>query len=345
MKVLVFVCLLGLALSSGAHRPKPPQPTPEPEFLRSVRGPDVKGVLEIIAGLLDGFGSDMGVNAIQGCISDVKTVGSEVETAINDFKRLDFFGIKDGIHEVAEAFQQIPDAIKECEAIKGEVADELAHAIDAFKNPWSLFWKVGKSLLLNGRQIYSEITTAVSDWDNSDWFGVGKNIGQAMYTIFDGADGATPTPNTADIGQMVAGFLVGMGSDLEISQIQTCISDDAVVLVNVAVAYKDFKNGTFTDVMNGLKSLGTAFQFLPGSITSCTTGFEKTASDIEHAITAFKSPWSLVVHAGAAILVDGKNIYNEISTAVSDYQQGDWYNFGYYAGKAMFEIVPPAKSN
>jgi hypothetical protein len=41
-------------------------------------------------------------------------------------------------------------------------------------------YEVGKNLIVNGDNIYDEISTAIADYKASNWFGFGKNIGLAL---------------------------------------------------------------------------------------------------------------------------------------------------------------------
>ena len=43
----------------------------------------------------------------------------------------------------------------------------------------------------------------------------------------------------------------------------------------------------------------------------------------------YNSFWSFAYHVGDSIIVNGKNIYNEVSTAVTDYESGQYMNMGY----------------
>lgn len=49
-------------------------------------------------------------------------------------------------------------------------------------------------------------------------------------------------------------------------------------------------------------------------------------------IKSFTSPWSFVFHVGKDILVNGKNIINEVETFMSDYNSGNFNGMGYEMG-------------
>ena len=51
-------------------------------------------------------------------------------------------------------------------------------------------------------------------------------------------------------------------------------------------------------------------------------------------ISIFNSPVSFAYHVGKDLLVNGKDIYADINSAVSEYKSQDWYHFGYHSGNA-----------
>ena len=51
-------------------------------------------------------------------------------------------------------------------------------------------------------------------------------------------------------------------------------------------------------------------------------------------ISIFKSPASFAFHVGKDLLVNGKDIYADIESALTEYKGSDWYHFGYHCGNA-----------
>lgn len=63
----------------------------------------------------------------------------------------------------------LPDALVRCEGAVAEItilSKKLTFVIAEIQNPQSFAFHVGKDLLINGRDIYSEVNTAVVDWNN-----------------------------------------------------------------------------------------------------------------------------------------------------------------------------------
>lgn len=55
-------------------------------------------------------------------------------------------------------------------------------------NPSQYAFHIGKDLLINGRNIYKEISTAVDDWQNQEYYDFGFQCGEALYQLFVGVE-------------------------------------------------------------------------------------------------------------------------------------------------------------
>lgn len=50
---------------------------------------------------------------------------------------------------------------------------------------------------------------------------------------------------------------------------------------------------------------------------------------LEKMVEIFDSPTSFAYHVGKDLVVNGRDIFHEIETAVTDYQAANWQDFGY----------------
>jgi len=53
----------------------------------------------------------------------------------------------------------------------------------------------------------------------------------------------------------------------------------------------------------------------------------------------FASPSSFAYHIGKDLLINGKDIFHEINTAVADYKAGQWEDFGVNVGEAAAKVI------
>lgn len=51
---------------------------------------------------------------------------------------------------------------------------------------------------------------------------------------------------------------------------------------------------------------------------------------------SFTNFWSFTYHVGKELIVNGKDIYSEINTAIGDYKSGNFNQMGYEVGSALF---------
>uniref|UniRef100_A0A7S3IAK2 Uncharacterized protein n=1 Tax=Fabrea salina TaxID=342563 RepID=A0A7S3IAK2_9CILI len=328
MKVLVGLLALGMCLGSTNLPVK--------------STPSVEGVLELIGGVLKGMGADINAQDIKPCISDIGTVGTEVENAISSFSKESFEGIKNGLHEIAEAFQGVPTAIKECKAAEAETADVFEDAITSFKNPWGLVYHLGKSILLNGHEIFDDVSGAMQAWENSNWEQCGLKIGEAMFAVLGNDGNSDIVPVGKEILDIFLGIVAGIAHDFGFDSIDACITDVDKSVQDFIDAVKNFKRKDIRGIIDGLKDTANGVRSLPNDIRECAKAAkdaEKVAANIEKAVAAFTDPIYLAWHVTTTLILNGREIGEEIFTAVYDWETKDFYHFGYYIGEAMFKIL------
>jgi len=83
---------------------------------------------------------------------------------------------------VGEAVKQLPDDIKACKAALSDV-QALISAIKSMTSPATYAFHVGKDLIVNGRDIYHEIYTAVDDYKAKKWTDFGIQLGTALRKL------------------------------------------------------------------------------------------------------------------------------------------------------------------
>lgn len=173
MKGVVAILVLGLAMGNKL-----------PNKMNKLRDtPDPQGVLEIVEGVLVGLATDVGIQDLVNCITDVETIGEDIYQAVLDFQTKTNDGIKDGLKEMGLALQVIPDAIAQCKSAATNDVQKIKNALAVFEHPITLIYDIGKALLINGSDIFDEINTAISDWNNNEWYNFGLNVGLALGKV------------------------------------------------------------------------------------------------------------------------------------------------------------------
>jgi hypothetical protein len=145
--------------------------------------PVAADVGKVIGGVLLGLATDVILEDIVNCVTDVDKIGVDLVTAVKDFQKGSAAGTTQGLKEIAAALITLPSAITACKAAAYGDAVKLAEALAAFDNPVTFAFQVGKSIILNGFKIHKEISTAVKDWKDGDYFDFGYNIGRALGQV------------------------------------------------------------------------------------------------------------------------------------------------------------------
>jgi len=75
------------------------------------------------------------------------------------------------------------------------------------------------------------------------------------------------------------------------------------------------------------------YKVIKAGMQDCTKSKEDWAK-FEEMISIFNSPASFAYHVGKDLIVNGAEIYGEVNSAITDYNSGNWYNFGIDIGEA-----------
>lgn len=96
--------------------------------------------------------------------------------------------ITKGFLDLAAAFNSLAKGIKDCdkETTKREL-EIFEKMLASFKDPKSLAIAASKNLVLNGVEIYHEMSAAYTNYKVKEWEGFGRDIGVALALVFIGA--------------------------------------------------------------------------------------------------------------------------------------------------------------
>lgn len=116
------------------------------------------------------------------CFTGPQPILTAVEDAIADFKKKDVDDVIHGLQEIGLATTLLATEIQNCE---GVVADwhKLEQMAAVFTSPASFAMHVGKDILLNGQDIYKDITNAEANYSHQQFEPFGENIGNALARV------------------------------------------------------------------------------------------------------------------------------------------------------------------
>ena len=114
----------------------------------------------IVQGLLDGLLSSEYPD-LDACLKHPEQIGGYVIDAVKDFQRKSFDGVKDGMAHIGQAISLVPGMMSDCDDVDDDLRD-LQKVAEMFKHPWSLSYKIGKGLVVNGVDVYNQLKDGIS---------------------------------------------------------------------------------------------------------------------------------------------------------------------------------------
>ncbi len=88
-------------------------------------------------------------------------------------------GIGKGIMDIGKFLQDLPPTCYNCGGIP-EDFHKLGQFFAIFGNPTLLMQRISYNLLWYYSEINADISQALQDWDQADYFGFGDKIGEAL---------------------------------------------------------------------------------------------------------------------------------------------------------------------
>lgn len=297
---------------------------------------DVKKMEEIVGGLLKGAIDAEGLTNIDTCITDVEGIYSDTLTAVADFEQGSVTSVIAGVKEVGVLLHLVQTSMKDCEQIPADWK-KLEKMAAIFKSPTSFAYHVGKDLIINGKDIYHEVSTAITDYKSAKWYDFGYNVGEAASKTILGEE-ESRLRDDAKLEQIVAGVLKGALDAEGFTDINKCIKDAEGVFADAEAAIKDFSKKDVPDTIEGVKKIADMLMIVKAGMTDCSD-LKADWTKLENMAKVLSNPKSFAEHVGKDLVINGKDIFTEITVAVRDYQTGDFSDFGYQVGEAAAKVI------
>jgi len=93
--------------------------------------------------------------------------------------------VENGIKELGNAITSVAADMDACKIAITD-AEKLDNMAKNFKNPLEFAWHAGKDLLINGKDIYADITDGMTAYDSGNYQTFGNDVGKALSSIFVG---------------------------------------------------------------------------------------------------------------------------------------------------------------
>merc|ERR1711871_1537965 len=175
MKTCVILsCILCASFAAAAP--------PNRQLLQS-HGWQWEVTVDVFEGTLEGFFS--GFKDLKACANDTVSAYDDINNAVSLIKQETPSSVLQGIKDLGEALKALKDGLVDCKAAAGEI-ESFIKGFEQFTNPLSFVFHVGKDLIVNGKDIYGEITQAVQLWKQQSYLDSGVQIGKALEQLIVG---------------------------------------------------------------------------------------------------------------------------------------------------------------
>merc|ERR1711990_271407 len=96
-------------------------------------------------------------------------------------------GVVAGLKALGDGIKQVESGLQDCSHLESDW-EKLETMVAVFTGPEAFAFHTGKDLLVNGVDIFHEIGDAVTDYEDGNWSGFGKNVGEAAAKTFIGTE-------------------------------------------------------------------------------------------------------------------------------------------------------------
>jgi hypothetical protein len=140
-----------------------------------------------------------------------------------------------------------------------------------------------------------------------------------------------------DFEDFMHGLLLGALETAD-PEIETCVQNGRAMLLTIAEAVHDLKEGTEESVEAGVQLLGEVIQEASSELVDCETA-EEDFEKLARMASSFAHPWAFAFHAGMNIIIDHVEITDEIHAAVQAWDAPDFQEFGFNVGEALAHVL------
>ena len=127
--------------------------------------------------------------------------------------------------------------------------------------------------------------------------------------------GVSHSFDVKDAGLILEGVFIGALKAEGLDDITHCFTDVEQFGEDVYDAIKDFKQGGFNGIKNGIEHVGQALIDVSKGFTDCSS-IAKDITKIEAMAEIFASPYTFAWHIGKDLVVNGVDIYRDINAAI-----------------------------
>jgi hypothetical protein len=305
----------------------------------------IENIADVVEGVFIGALDKEGAGKYtQECVKDSQAIWDDLYQGVEDFEKLTFTGVADGIQVFGEALTMVDNDFKECGKAAELELEKFEKMLDLFVHPFSLAYTVGVNLLLNGIDILYLTGAAVEDWKHGQFVDFGTELGKILVDVLGGQDDSAKKPEElteetflGDLGLVFQGLIEGALNEQGLINITNCTVDVSKTYTDVSNAITEIEKKDFFSVLAGLKDAAAALKDAGAAISTCP----KVGDDIEKIDKIIKmfgtweDPFSFYYHVGLNLIFNGADIFDEVWDGVADFNNSKYEEFGKEFGSAL----------
>ena len=318
--------------------------------LSSVKDPR-EAILKFIEGYMVGFfqGIDVDYPKIMACITNsmdplnYEILYNELVDAIKKLENIDILHletIQKAIEGILLVVKTMAADVKPCI----ESFPELQQYWDKILliNPFILAMQVTKNIILHGGQLFNDLKGIYTAYMASDWFNVGKDIGDFIYTLILKTLDNYRTIN--DDIEFIKGIFEGLKQDGEdVQDILQCIDDSTTIIKDIEdVIYEikksvdDLKNKKIEKLIGDFAALFSDIRDLFVQVEPCATANKDIMKiiNIFKGLTAKKIAEKVVMN----LIKNAYQSYEDISKMVKDFENKQYNDAGKMLGDIIYRV-------
>tara|TARA_B110000285_G_C15086888_1_gene596723 strand:+ start:494 stop:1732 length:1239 start_codon:yes stop_codon:yes gene_type:complete len=232
--------------------------------------------------------------------------------------------------------------MSDCSNLKADWS-RLETMVSVFNSPTSFAYHVGKDLLVNGRDIFGELETAVTDYESANWHDFGFQVGEAAAKTLIGTEPAVAMPGKASVKttEILRGVIEAYGGHFDLDALLECVHDEDQALLILDAAFGELKAAveqkSVSDLIGGVIATVAGLQQLKAGLPTCEA-IDTTTWDFDGFSNTFemmKNPVAFFKPVAEDVFIHGLPILVETERAVSAMEKEDYYGYGQQVGKIL----------
>lgn len=296
----------------------------------------------IVEGVLQGALHAEGFDDINHCIADAEHVFADAEAAYTDFKAGGADKVIAGLKQLADLMSTVKAGMSDCSNLKADWS-RLETMVSVFNSPTSFAYHVGKDLMVNGQDIFSELETAVTDYESANWKDFGFQVGEAAAKTLIGTEPAVAIPGQASVKttEILRGVIEAYGGHFDLDALLACVHDEDQALLILDAAFGELKAAveqkSVQDLIGGVIATVAGLQQLKAGLPTCEA-IDTTTWDFDGFSNTFemmKNPVAFFKPVAEDVFIHGLPILVETERAVSAMEKEDYYGYGQQVGKIL----------